>query len=181
MTKAVKIGLTGLPNSGKSSLVKNVIANLREQGRTVGGMVTESIMENMRKVGLEVVDITTGERATFAHINFGETHKNINFGLNPEAMETVGVAAVRAAVEDCDMVVIDEIGPIHLECPAFNEVVLETIKKNVSLLLSIHKKSRHTVVQDIRRRDDMRILDVTPVNRSLLSYKIQQILDQEGF
>ncbi len=181
MKKAVKLGLTGLPNSGKTTLVATLMNNIKAQGRSVGGMVTENVMENMRKVGLEVVDIHTGERATFAHISFGETHKNLNFGLDTEAFERVGVAAIKTAQEECDMVVVDEIGPIQLECQAFNKAVLELITKNVSLILSIHKKSRHTVVQDIRRRDDMRILDVTHRNRLVLPYKINQILQMEGF
>ena len=181
MRKAVKIGLTGLPNSGKTALIKTLITTIEGQGKSIGGMITENIVENLRKVGMEVVDVRTGERATFAHVSFGETHKNVNFGLDLEALEAVGVAAINLAAEECDMVVIDEVGPIHLESEGFNKAVLDTIKNNVSQILTIHKKSRHTVVQDIRRRDDMRILDVTPVNRLVLPYKIQQILEQEGF
>jgi len=181
MKKAVKIGLTGLPNSGKTTLIKTLISNFQGQGKIVGGMITENIVENMRKVGMEVVDIRTGERATFAHVSFGETHKNINFGLDLEALENVGAASIKKASEDCDIVIVDEVGPIQMESVEFNKTILETIKMNVDIILTIHKKSRHTVVQDIRRRDDMRILDVTPVNRLVLPYKIQQILVLEGF
>ena len=181
MKKAVKIGLTGLPNSGKTTLMKTLITTIQGQGKTVGGMLTENIVEKLRKVGMEIMDVRTGERATFAHVSFGETHKNIHFGLKLEALEEVGVAAINLAADECDIVVIDEVGPIHLESEVFSRTVQDTIKKNISQILTIHKKSRHTVVQDIRRRDDMRILDVTHVNRLVLPYKIQQILEQEGF
>jgi nucleoside-triphosphatase len=43
-------------------------------------------------------------------------------------------------------------------------------------LLTLHKKSRHPLLQDIRRRDDGRILEVTPVNRALLPYKIHKLM-----
>ncbi|HHF59364.1 MAG TPA: nucleotide kinase, partial [Thermoplasmatales archaeon] len=33
--------------------------------------------------------------------------------------------------------------------------------------------------QDIRRRDDIRILEVTPVNRNLLPYKIEKIMKDQ--
>jgi nucleoside-triphosphatase len=45
-------------------------------------------------------------------------------------------------------------------------------------LLTLHKKSRHPLLQDIRRRDDGRILEVTPVNRALLPYKILKLIQQ---
>jgi nucleoside-triphosphatase len=42
--------------------------------------------------------------------------------------------------------------------------------------MTLHKKSRNPLLQDIRRRDDVRILEVTPVNKNLLPYKIEKIL-----
>ena len=45
-------------------------------------------------------------------------------------------------------------------------------------LLTLHKKSRHPLLLDIRRRDDGRILEVTPVNRALLPYKILKLIQQ---
>jgi len=181
MKKAVKLGLAGLPNTGKTTLVKTLISTVREKGKTVGGMLTENIVEGVRKLGLEVVDVASGERATFAHVEFGETHKNINFGLKLDVLEEVGIGAIKKAAEECDLVVVDEVGPIQLESEEFCNAILELIKTNVAQILTIHKKSRHTVVQDIRKRDDMRILDVTPVNRLVLPYKIQQIMENEGF
>jgi nucleoside-triphosphatase len=44
-------------------------------------------------------------------------------------------------------------------------------------LMTLHKKSRHPLLQDIRRRDDGRVLEVTPVNRALLPYKIHKLLE----
>jgi len=42
--------------------------------------------------------------------------------------------------------------------------------------MTLAKKSRHPLLQDIRRRDDARILEVTPVNRALLPYKIHKLM-----
>src|SRR2546427_341481 len=47
------------------------------------------------------------------------------------------------------------------------------------LLLTLHKKSRNPLLQDIRRRDDVRILEVTMVNRNLLPYKIVKLMKGE--
>ena len=51
--------------------------------------------------------------------------------------------------------------------------VFETDK---NILIALHKKSRHPVLQHIRRREDVSILEVTPINRNLLPYKVIKLL-----
>ena len=71
--------------------------------------------------------------------------------------------------------VIDEIGKFSVESEAFVEAVREGLDRDMPTILTLHKKSRHPLLQDIRRRDDARILEVTPVNRALLPYKIHKL------
>ncbi|HLE96006.1 MAG TPA: nucleoside-triphosphatase [Candidatus Thermoplasmatota archaeon] len=47
------------------------------------------------------------------------------------------------------------------------------------MIMTLHKKSRNPLLQDIRRRDDIRILEVTKINRNLLPYKVEKLLDGE--
>ena len=68
-----KIGITGLPKSGKSAVLEKVVEmmiserteerrtrNERSQGRPIiGGMRTEPILEDGVRVGFECVDIIT--------------------------------------------------------------------------------------------------------------------------
>jgi nucleoside-triphosphatase len=42
--------------------------------------------------------------------------------------------------------------------------------------MTLHKKSRNPLLQDIRRRDELRLLEVTPVNKNLLAFKIVKLL-----
>ena len=46
-------------------------------------------------------------------------------------------------------------------------------------MVTLHKKSRSPLLQDVRRRDDIRILEVTPVNRNFLPYKIEKIMAEK--
>ena len=75
-----------------------------------------------------------------------------------------------------EVIVIDEIGKFSVESEAFVEIVKEAIEVDKPTILTLHKKSRHPLLQDIRRRDDARVLEVTPVNRALLPYKIHKIV-----
>jgi len=63
--------------------------------------------------------------------------------------------------------------------PNFVLAVKDALEADKPLLLTLHKKSRNPLLQDIRRRDDVRILEVTMVNRNLLPYKIVKLMKGE--
>ena len=73
------------------------------------------------------------------------------------------------------MLVIDEIGKFSVESEAFVQAVRSALEVDMPTLLTLHKKSRHPLLQDIRRRDDGRILEVTGES-SALPYKIHKLM-----
>ncbi|NYT15337.1 MAG: nucleotide kinase, partial [Methanomassiliicoccales archaeon] len=74
---------------------------------------------------------------------------------------------------------IDEVGRMEVESPSFVKAVKEALEVEKPIILTLHKKSRNPLLQDIRRRDDVRILEVTPINRNLLPYKIMKLMKGE--
>jgi len=101
------------------------------------------------------------------------------FGVNLNALEEVGVNAIRNACQEADIIVIDEVGRMEVESQGFVKAVKEALDVEKPIILTLHKKSRNPLLQDIRRRDDVRILEVTPINRNLLPYKIMKLMKGE--
>ena len=64
-----KIGITGLPRSGKSAVLDKVVKMIEEEGSAsvgipvIAGMRSEAIIENGERVGYACVDIVTGVNA----------------------------------------------------------------------------------------------------------------------
>ena len=183
-----KIGITGLPRSGKSAVMEKVLSMLVEE-RTkeimlrggqdiaiVGGMRTEPIVENGERLGYKVIDIISGAEAIMAHKSIDSRLRVLGYGIDIEALETVAIPAIEYARDDCEVIVIDEIGKFTVESEHFVNVVRSALEVDKPTLLTLHKKSRHPLLQDIRRRYDGRILEVTPVNRALLPYKIHKLM-----
>jgi len=183
-----KIGITGLPRSGKSAVMEKVLSMLVEE-RTkeiilrggqdtavVGGMRTEPIVENGERLGYKVIDIVSGVEAIMAHKSIDSRLRVLGYGIDIEALETVAIPAIEYARDECEVIVIDEIGKFTVESENFVNVVRSALEVDKPTLLTLHKKSRHPLLQDIRRRDDGRILEVTPVNRALLPYKIHKLM-----
>ena len=102
----------------------------------------------------------------------------LGYGINPSALDEVAVPALVDAMQNYEAIVIDEIGKFSVESEAFVAAVRAALEVDKPTILTLHKKSRHPLLQDIRRRDDARILEVTPVNRALLPYKIHKLIHE---
>jgi len=185
-----KIGVTGLPRSGKSAVMQKVVSMLSDErldemrirgddvsaAKLLGGIRCEPVVENGERVGFKVINFQSGEEAVMAHKNIDSRMRVLGYGINTEALDIVAVPAIQEAMDDYEVLVIDEIGKFSVESEAFVEIVRKAIEIDKPTLLTLHKKSRHPLLQDIRRRDDARILEVTPVNRALLPYKIHKLI-----
>ena len=184
-----KIGITGLPRSGKSAVMEKVLDMLTDERQRemtmrgivrehplLGGVRTEPLLENGERLGYKVINIVTEEEGVIAHKSIDSRLRVLGYGLNMEELERVAIPAIQYAVDPCEVLVIDEIGKFSVESEAFVSAVRSALEVDMPTLLTLHKKSRHPLLQDIRRRDDGRILEVTPVNRALLPYKIHKLM-----
>jgi len=176
-----KIGITGMPSVGKTQTLVKIIEFLEENGYTVEGMITEPIMEKKKRVGFYVVDWQTKEKEVFAHVDIDSKDKVGRYGVDTSALEKVGIPAIEKAIvdDDINIIIIDEIGKMEMLSEKFCETVIEALDSDKPIMVTLHKKSRSPLLQDVRRRDDIRILEVTPVNRNLLPYKIEKIMEEK--
>ena len=179
MGAALKIGITGLPGAGKTQALLKVIEMLEDDGMSVGGMITEPIIKRSRREGFYVMDWARKERRVFASKDIVSKTVVGRYGVDVSALDEIGVNALRHATQNCDVIVIDEVGKMEVESDGFVAAVKEALDADKPLILTLHKKSRNPLLQDIRRRDDIRILEVTQVNRNLLPYKIVKLLKGE--
>ena len=184
-----KIGITGLPRSGKSAVMEKVFDMLSDErtreitlrggsteNQILGGLRTEPLLENGERMGYKVIDLVSGEEGVIAHKSIDSRLRVLGYGLNIEELNRVAIPAIDYAQHNCEVLVIDEIGKFSVESEAFVNAVRSALEVDMPTLLTLHKKSRHPLLQDIRRRDDGRILEVTPVNRALLPYKIHKLM-----
>ena len=176
-----KIGITGMPSVGKTQTLIKIIEKIAKSGYQIEGMITEPIIENKKRIGFYVMDWMTREREVFAHIDMDNKDKVGKYGVDVEALERIGVPAVVKAIEDdeINIIIIDEIGKMEMLSERFCEVVIDALESDKPIMVTLHKKSRSPLLQDVRRRDDIRILEVTPVNRNLLPYKIEKIMAEK--
>ncbi len=173
----LRIGITGKPRIGKSTIIKAVITRLKADGIAVGGILTSDIWEGGVRVGFSLEDINTGEKGILAHIHHRPRGAKVKVGkyiLNPIDLESIGANAIKNALRHPDpiIIIVDEIGPMELKSKRFIEAVEEAIESKKSMLVSVHQRSEHELAKRVKKEFEM--FEVTQENRHEMADSIIQ-------
>lgn len=106
--------LTGERGSGKTTTCRQLAETLRQRGLDCAGIVCPARFESTRKVGIDLLNLRTGECRPLAEID--DQPAALRTGVhrfNEEAIDW-GKSCLEAACP-CDVLIIDEIGPLELE------------------------------------------------------------------
>lgn len=165
----MKIGITGHPGVGKTTLVKRVLAAVPQRA---GGMLTEEVRKCGRRVGFLLRDVATGREGYLAHQHLCDGPVFGRYCLCLRDLEEIGAGAILRAIEEAELIVIDEVGPMELRSPAFVAAVEKALASDKHLLITVHRASNHHLVYRIRHELDHLIL-LTKSNRE---EKIQEVI-----
>ncbi len=121
--------LTGNPGIGKTTIIRNVIAQM---GNKAGGFYTEEITGPGGRKGFRLITLDGKEKAqtaTIAHVDLRDPKapRVGRYGVDVAALERVGVPALRRAMQEKKLVIVDEIGTMELYSRAFCDVVMLAI------------------------------------------------------
>lgn len=175
----VKISLAGLPGVGKTQTLIKTIDILEKEGNVVGGITTERVMDGRDTVGLKVIDWHSKDSIIFAHKSINSRIRIGKFGVDLKAFDQIALPAIEWARDNADIIIMDEIGKIEQESKTYTELVKDVLEMDKMMILTLHKKGRNPLLQEVKKRDDVRNLEVTQINRTLLPYKIAQLLKGE--
>ncbi len=159
--------ITGRPGIGKTSVILKVVQQF--PGR-MGGFITGEIKRSGKRVGFEL-ETLDGKKGILAHIDVKSPYKVSRYRINIDDLEKIGVKSIKNALEDCELIVIDEIGKMELASPHFKKIVLEALNSDVKVLATITLSNLPFVIK-IKNRKDIKILEVTIKNREYLHKEI---------
>jgi len=125
--------LTGRPGTGKTSLIRQAVARIKGE---VGGFYTEEIRNQGVREGFRLVTLD-GQDAVLAHININSPYRVSKYGINIDSLDKIGVPALQRAAEECDLIVIDEIGKMELFSANFRKIVSQIIDSGKQVLGTI--------------------------------------------
>lgn len=108
--------LTGPRGSGKTTLCRRLAAEARALDWDVTGVVSPAVFDGPDKTAIEVIDLSSGESRRFARrpVN-SEGNPSNHTGWVFDQMVLVWGNEVLANAVPCDMLIVDEMGPLEFE------------------------------------------------------------------
>jgi len=171
--------ITGSPGVGKTTLLLRVVEALRAKGYSVGGMVSREVRSCGTRVGFEILDLAdNSKRGWLAHVNQKKGPQVGKYRVKLEDLDSVGVEAILKAVKECDVIAIDEIGPMELFSENFRRAVLEAFESGKLVLAVVHWKARDKLIDAAKTREDAEIFTVTFENRARLHEAVVQTAEE---
>jgi len=164
--------VTGPPGVGKTTFIKNMVEALSHL--KPAGFFTEEIREAGIRKGFELVSLK-GKRRVLSHAEFKSSFK-----VGKYCVDLIGFDNFLddAGFEDplAHLYIIDEIGKMECFSEKFISLI-HTIFNSGKLLIATIALRGPKVIEDIKRRPDVRLVELTRDNREALSDQIFSLMD----
>jgi nucleoside-triphosphatase len=156
------IFLTGPPSVGKTTVIKKVVAGL---SRTATGFYTEELRTGDKRSGF-LMKTLDGKSGILGHEDVKSLFHVRRYGVSIENIEGIAVPAITPRSPD-EVIIIDEIGKMECFSQVFCKAALKALNSANAVVGTIAVGGTE-FIREIKERKDMKILEVTPLNRDTL-------------
>jgi len=105
--------LTGCRQAGKTSACRGIVRLAATRGWRVAGVLSPAIFRNGVKVGVETIDLHSGQSRPLASRRLSRHGGLLGYEFDDVALAWAN--DVVASSYPCDLLIIDELGPLELE------------------------------------------------------------------
>ena len=161
--------LTGHPGIGKTTIIRKVVEAL---GDRAGGFYTEEITGPGGRHGIKLITLY-GREVTLAHKDLkAQRYPRVGrYGVDTNALESVGVRALEKAIRRNRIVIVDQIGLMELHSRKFLEVLMGGFMGGAHIVGTIMTKS-HPEADVFRYLSQVEIWEVDRRNRNAMHKRV---------
>ncbi len=159
--------ITGLPGVGKTTIIKKLSEELRKFHPV--GFYTEEIREKGIRKGFKLIGLDGGE-GILSHVDVKSTYTVGKYKVDINSFENF-IDSIPFFDHTISFIIIDEIG--KMEC------LSEKFTKLMKVILDSEKLVAATIalrgiglIEEIKKRDDIKIFEITPSNRESILFEI---------
>lgn len=155
------IFLTGAPSSGKTTVIKKVIAKLTVPAN---GFYTEEERTGDRRVGF-LMKTLDGRQGYLAHQDIQSAFKIRRYGVSIENIDAIAVPSIKPAGNA--IIILDEIGKMECFSELFQRAAREALD-SPNIVIGTVTLGNEGFIKEVKQRNDIEIIEVTPHNRDML-------------
>ena len=137
----MRLLVVGEPRSGKTSWCREYIDWRRRSGCSVGGILSPAIEKQGQRVGSNALNLLTGQEIPFARLSCYGCFKGGevvgDYTISRDGILFACGAIKRAVESRCDLVVIDEVGPLELRGNGLMPAVELALASPVNVLMVV--------------------------------------------
>lgn len=168
--KKTNILVTGLPGIGKTTLVKNLSLELKRFRPS--GFYTEELREEGVRRGFELISLNGG-RLILSHQNIITPYRVGKYKVDVVGFEKF-LGKVKFFEPAIGLIIIDEIGKMECLSNKFKEIIEKILDSEKIVVATIALKAGG-FIGDLKKREDVKLFQMTKVNRNFL---LLEILDE---
>jgi nucleoside-triphosphatase len=129
--------ITGNPKSGKTTLLKQLVKELKKTGLKVGGFVSPDERHHGTRTAFRVMDVDSGKTAMLARVD-GDGPKVSKYHVDVKSFEGIALPSMKKS-RDYDVVIIDEIGAMELKSAKFASMLDDLLESETHLIATLHR------------------------------------------
>lgn len=152
--------ITGTPGVGKTTLLKKLVVIFKEFNPM--GFYTDEVLEDGNRAGFEVFNLH-GDGQVFAHVKFKSKHVVGRYKVDLKTFDKF-TEEIFSNEKKSGLYFIDEIGKMECLSRKFSRNIIEYLNADKPVIATIADKGTG-LIQDIKKRDDIRLIEITPANR----------------
>jgi nucleoside-triphosphatase len=161
----VRLLVVGEPRSGKTGWCRRYIDWRRKSGSSVGGILSPAIEKQGQRVGSNALDLLTGQEIPFARLSghgcFKEGEMVGDYTISRDGILFACGAIKRAVESRCDLVVIDEVGPLELRGKGLLPAVELALASPVNVLIVVRSMLKEALQRHFSDYEFTVVADLT--------------------
>jgi nucleoside-triphosphatase len=164
--------LTGQPGIGKTTAIRKITERI--PSARLRGFLSYEIRECGKRVGF-AIETLSGKRGTLAHVDFNTGFRVSKYHVSVEDIDSIIIPELRQARESNYLIIIDEIAKMEL----FSKLFAPEVRKclDTGRVIGTIQKRRGIFLDEVRKRRDVKILELTQSNRDAIPMQVLSMLD----